>query len=50
MHERELLLHGAGQMAVQKGMGGGSFVCGLKRVLGPRDSLEASAALGERLL
>ena len=37
---------GAGQMAVQGNVGGGSFVCGLKRVLGPHTSLEASAVIG----
>ena len=36
----------AGQMAVQGNVGGGSFVCGLKRILTPRDSIEMQAALG----
>ncbi|KAK9907695.1 hypothetical protein WJX75_008271 [Coccomyxa subellipsoidea] len=35
-----------GQMAVQGNVGGGSFVCGLKRILTPRDSIEMQAALG----
>lgn len=37
----------AGQMAVQGNVGGGSFVCGLKRILTPRNSIELQAALGE---
>ncbi|EIE26180.1 DnaJ-domain-containing protein, partial [Coccomyxa subellipsoidea C-169] len=35
-----------GQMAVQGNVGGGSFVCGLKRILTPRNSIELQAALG----
>ena len=35
-----------GQVAVRKKVGGGSFVCGLKRVLTPEDTLECHAAIG----
>lgn len=35
-----------GQMAVQGNVGGGSFVCGLKRILTPHDSIEMQAAVG----
>ena len=37
----------AGQMAVQGNVGGGSFVCGLKRILTPHDSIDMQCALGE---
>ncbi len=37
----------AGQVAVRKKVGGGSFVCGLKRVLSPEDTLECHAAIGK---
>ena len=37
----------AGQMAVQGNVGGGSFVCGLRRVLGEYHNLEFQGALGE---
>ncbi|BDA50839.1 DnaJ homolog subfamily C member 11 [Coccomyxa sp. Obi] len=35
-----------GQMAVQGNVGGGSFVCGLKRILTPHDSIDMQCALG----
>ena len=37
----------AGQMAVQGNVGGGSFVCGLRRVLSEHHTLEFQGALGE---
>lgn len=37
----------AGQVAVRKKVGGGSFVCGLKRILTPEDTLECHAAIGK---
>lgn len=36
----------AGQMAAQGNVGGGSFVCGLKRTLTPRDTLEFQGMIG----
>ena len=37
----------AGQMAVQGNVGGGSFVCGLRRVLSEYHTLEFQGAVGE---
>ena len=37
----------AGQMAVQGNVGGGSFVCGLKRVLSEYHSLDFQGAVGD---
>ncbi len=39
----------AGQMAVQGNVGGGSFICGLRRVLSEHHTLEFQGALGECL-
>ena len=41
-----LALH-AGQMAVQGNVGGGSFVCGLRRILSEHHTLEFQGAVGE---
>lgn len=37
----------AGQVAVRKKVGGGSFVCGLKRIVTQQDTVECHAAIGE---
>lgn len=37
----------AGQVAVRKKVGGGSFVCGLKRIVTPHDTLELHGAVGK---
>lgn len=36
----------AGDIAVHKEMGGGSFIAGIKRVVSPNDELDAELALG----
>lgn len=39
----------AGQMAVQGNVGGGSFVCGFRRILSEHHTLEFQGAVGECL-